>query len=316
MELFRYRARVGNFGDDLNEWIWDALLPGWRDISPDAVLVGVGTLINNALPRGRTKIVIGSGIGYGPLPDEDLKSECRFYSVRGPRSAAALGLPAEKGIVDPAVMLPLLPEFVEFSRSGPPVFVPHHCSVRRQDWATISQKAGVEFVSPEGDAHSIVRRLAAAPLVIAESMHAAIVADAFGTPWQGVAIARNFFPAKWTDWAESLGLGALEIPSLDPVSRGLALRMLGGRAVDGSHGSRDHAATPRAGQTHLRSIAREAMLTIERSRASSGLRQLASHAGRLSDRSRLARAQRAYAAVLAETREELGLTRGSAVLTV
>ena len=31
MQLFHWHAPRGNFGDDMNEWFWDDVPPGWRD---------------------------------------------------------------------------------------------------------------------------------------------------------------------------------------------------------------------------------------------------------------------------------------------
>lgn len=315
MELYYYQTEKGNFGDDLNRWLWDALLPGWRDVHPEKMLVGVGTLINNStLPRGMAKVVMGSGWGYGAVPDAQLMGECTFYAVRGPRSAAALGLPPERGVIDPAALLPLLPEFQGIRRAGPAIFIPHHESLHRQDWAAICRRAGVDFVSPETEARAMIRRLAAAPLVITESMHGAIIADAFGTPWQGVAIARKFFPAKWADWGDSVGL-TLDIPDLDPVSRGIAMRLMGGAPP--ATGSRE---TAPKGAAHapparkpgpkrwLRGLSRDAMIRIEALRSPGRLRAFARGPGTLSDRARLAAAQDRFKAVLEEAARDLGLT--------
>ena len=45
MKLHYYKAPQGNFGDGLNEWIWDRLIPGWRNWDEDATLLGVGTIL-------------------------------------------------------------------------------------------------------------------------------------------------------------------------------------------------------------------------------------------------------------------------------
>jgi succinoglycan biosynthesis protein ExoV len=119
MELFHFRAPGGNFGDDLNTWFWDDLLPSWREILPDHRLVGVGTLVNDLMPRGVPKVILGAGVGYGAgLPDARLMAESRVMALRGPRSAAALGLPAAVGIVDPAAMIPTFPRFGSLCRGG------------------------------------------------------------------------------------------------------------------------------------------------------------------------------------------------------
>ena len=45
MKLFYYRAKEGNFGDDLNGWLWEELAPGrWSD-EADTLFCGIGTII-------------------------------------------------------------------------------------------------------------------------------------------------------------------------------------------------------------------------------------------------------------------------------
>ncbi|MFN7224045.1 MAG: hypothetical protein ACK4MS_08500 [Paracoccaceae bacterium] len=304
MDLYCYDAPLGNFGDDLNFWFWDQMLPGWRDVWADEVLVGVGTLINDGLPRGRRKLVIGSGAGYGPIPAPDLMAECRFEAVRGPRSAAALGLPLEKGIVDPAVMLSDFPEFRDLPRSGRPIFVPHEASMHRNDWGRLCAAAGVDYVSPGDDAKAVIRRLATAPLVIAESMHAVIIADAFGTPWHAVSISHFFNGAKWLDWADSIDL-SLKIeplyPSLDRVAQMLPKRpsvvgpRRGASTVSATAAGPKPKGPMRGMDMPLRLRLRmeiEALLTPTR------LRKLAAMKGTLSDRVALARVKQRYQAVI------------------
>ena len=95
MQLFHWHAPRGNFGDDMNQWFWDDVLPGWRDWAAPGHLIGVGSLLTTglALPAG-VKIVAGAGAGYGqPPPMDPADWDIRF--VRGPRTAAALGLPAD-----------------------------------------------------------------------------------------------------------------------------------------------------------------------------------------------------------------------------
>lgn len=301
MELFHFRLASGNFGDDLNLWLWDEVFPSWREALPGHLLVGVGTLINNKLPRGVPKVVLGSGVGYGDLPDAALMAECRFVAVRGPRSAAALGLSSETGIVDPAVLIADLPAFRNTPKSGRPVFVPHHASVRRADWENLCRKAGVDYVSPEGDAREVIRKLAAAPLVIAESMHAVILADAFGTPWHAVSISHLFHAAKWQDWADSLAV-PLRIrpmyPVMDwiaqmlpkrPVSEGTTAPVAADTSAPASHGKAARRPLP---------LRRRLRIALEKYQTVARLRVLSRDAGQLSDRRRLAEAKARYRVAL------------------
>ncbi len=310
MDLYFYKSAHGNFGDDLNLWFWDTMLPGWRDVWPDLLLIGIGTLVHDRLPRGRRKLVIGSGAGYGDVPRADLLAECRFEAVRGPRSAQSLGLDPEKGIIDPAIMLSDFPEFRDLPRGGRAVFVPHEASMHRHDWATLCDRAGVEFVSPGGDARSVIHKLATAPLVIAESMHAAIIADAFGTPWHAVSISYKFNGAKWLDWADSLGLD-LTIrplyPLMDRIARTFprapSVETRGGAIVTEEDGAAPPPKAPvRNGPPPLRLRVR---LGAERWQAPATLRALVSRPGQLSDRDVLAAGKARYLAVIERIRAEM-----------
>lgn len=318
MDLFHYDIASGNFGDDLNLWLWDEILPGWKEAMPGHLLIGVGTLINNSLPRGVPKLVLGSGVGYGALPDAELMAECQFVAVRGPRSARALGLPTELGMVDPAVLIADLPAFQNIPKSKRPVFVPHHASVHRTDWTRLCDKAGVDYVSPEGEAKAVIAKIAAAPLVVAESMHAVILADAFGVPWVGVSISYTFNGSKWLDWGDSLGITP-NIQPLYPFVDALRARLpispkkLFSRtgkarasfpmeaALAGGSSARVHAGPM---PLHLK-----IRIALERPQTVARLRALSREPGQLSDRSRLAEAKARYRAALAATFGAAALSR-------
>lgn len=209
MKLFYCKLEAGNFGDDLNEWIWDHLLPGWREWDPEVTLVGVGTLINapNLLPyTDRRMVIMGSGVGYGhgTIPAVDPKWDVRC--LRGPRSAMLLGLPESIGITDPATMLSDLAVFGTGERSAKPIFVPHWESVSLVNWQEACRRCDMEFVDPRGDARHVIGKISRAPLVLAESMHAAIIADTFRVPWIPTRIGRSFLASKWRDFFMSSGI--------------------------------------------------------------------------------------------------------------
>ncbi len=204
MELHYFHYEGGNFGDDLNALYWDKFLPNWRDLLTDHTAYGIGTLINDGMPTGKPKLIMGSGVGYGYLPSVEAQSECEYVALRGPRSARALGLDESVGVADPAVLVGEMDQFRDLPKEGPPVFVPHASGVNDFNWKAICAQAGIEYLTPQGSVESVIRRLGTAPLVIAESMHAAIISDALGTPWHAFAMARKFYAFKWLDWADSL----------------------------------------------------------------------------------------------------------------
>lgn len=206
MTPFYWESAHGNFGDDLNLWLWDFLLPGLREVHPELLLVGVGTVLNKALlPQGVSKLVVGSGFGYGAPPDLD-DGEWDVRCVRGPLTAQKFGLDKKIGIIDPAVMVAEMPEFQNLPKTAEAIFVPHWESTVGGIWPIVCKAAGLAYVDPCGEARSVIRAIAQSQLVVAESMHAAILADAFRVPWVAVTTSRSINSFKWRDWAGSLDL--------------------------------------------------------------------------------------------------------------
>jgi hypothetical protein len=191
--------QFGNFGDDLNPWLWQRLLPGQLSASAENRLVGIGTLLNHELPEG-PKLIAGAGVGLGMLPTVDDSWDILF--VRGPKTADALGLPRELAITDPAY---LIRRFVQPARSRKGVvFMPHHLSALKADWRRVAEAAGLKYVDPTAPIPIVIEALRSATQVVTCSMHGAIVADALRTPWVRVKPYAHLNDFKWSDWAESV----------------------------------------------------------------------------------------------------------------
>ncbi|WHA42771.1 polysaccharide pyruvyl transferase family protein [Agrobacterium larrymoorei] len=207
MKPYHWESHHGNFGDDLNLWLWDFLLPGLRDVHPDVLLVGVGTVLNDVLfPPGQRKLIIGSGYGYGAVPNTSNKDLWDIRCVRGEMTAAKLGLPAEMGIVDPAVMVTEMPEFQSLRKIHKKTFVPHWESAEFGIWENVCEPAGLTYLDPRGEAKSVIKQIAQSEFIVAESMHGAILADAFRVPWVAVSTSTSINNFKWSDWAGSVGV--------------------------------------------------------------------------------------------------------------
>jgi succinoglycan biosynthesis protein ExoV len=198
----------GNFGDELNRWLWPELLgDATGDARDDVLFIGIGTILDRHLPPARVTIVFGTGVGYTSAP-HDLSphsARWRIYGVRGPMTARALKLDRHFAMTDPAILLATFREFSGLDRRGT-LFIPHWKSVRYGNWEAVCKKLGIEFVHPCKDSRAVVRRIASAEKVIAESMHAAIIADAFRVPWVPVALSREVSPFKWVDWTSSVNV--------------------------------------------------------------------------------------------------------------
>lgn len=202
MKLTYYHDERGNFGDDLNPWLWNRLLPGFLDERDDILLLVIGTILNQAVPAAPIKIVFGSGVGYGTLPLID--DRWHFYAVRGPLTAERLGLPASTSVTDSAVLVSSV--YRKRPRRRGIAFMPHHLSVPRFDWASLCRRLDIRFLDPAMPVEWLLREIARSELVLAEAMHAAIVADALRVPWVAVKLHDHINEFKWQDWCASVEL--------------------------------------------------------------------------------------------------------------
>lgn len=206
LKLFYYKSAVGNFGDDLNEWLWSRFIPqGWSDDSK-VLFSGIGTIIGNPMPPADRVVIFSSGVGYSPVPIDFHGPRFDVRAVRGPLSAKILGLDNSKVVADGALLLSQLPEFAplpEAQRSGV-LFVPHYEALENPVWKDIAIASGVELLDPRSESRMVVSKIRAAKLVIADSMHAAIVADTMRVPWVPVATSYASNTFKWLDWSMAL----------------------------------------------------------------------------------------------------------------
>lgn len=213
MKLFYYQRPGGNFGDDLNPWLWDRLIPGILDEDERWRFVGLGTLLNHKLPPEGRFVVLGTGAGLGEVPRVD--ERWVIYGVRGPRTAAAMGLDPALALTDPAMAL--YDHFTDRpSRRRGVGFMPHHATLMDWDWREAAEALGLVFIDPCAPIHDTMRTIAGLDRLVTEAMHGAIVADALRVPWVGVRIDPYFYQPKWDDWAGSLALD-LRLHRIEPL---------------------------------------------------------------------------------------------------
>jgi succinoglycan biosynthesis protein ExoV len=219
MKLFYCHIPGGNFGDELNTFLWPRLLPDAFDgtvrFEPksrerfpqakpdDSLFVGIGTLIRSDLPSGATKHIFGSGFGYGEVPRMDAK--WNLHCVRGPLTAEALGLDPEKAITDPAILVRLLPRGTArkiYSHS----FIPHWEMAVSGDWERVCRLVGVHYIDPRWPPARVLRDIHKTRTLVTEALHGAIVADALRVPWIAVSSLHTILKFKWEDWCRSVGV--------------------------------------------------------------------------------------------------------------
>lgn len=216
---------VNNFGDLLGPLIVRSMLDQRRLTDPGSRrrLLTVGSILHMA----RTGDVVWGSGWNGDLNPRDRRFEMvDLRAVRGPMTADLLarrGGDAPRVFGDPALLLPLLlpdlgsPPGV---RSGA-LFIPN---IRDRGNGVVPD--GVRLLSPTGDPFAIVRAITASSFVIASSLHAVIVADAFGV--EARLVRTEIDPFKYAD--HYLGTGRPDFRMADSVSH--ALRLGGEPSID------------------------------------------------------------------------------------
>lgn len=203
MRLYYFESQSGNFGDDLNPWLWNQLIPELLDVQDDTLFVGIGTLLNHRIPTGFKKVVFGSGAGYGdrPLIDDSWNFQC----VRGPLTAKALGLDPSLAVTDSAALVSTLP-LPKPSRDSGIAFMPHVSSAINADWEQICKIVDIRYIDPRWNVDRILQEISCTEILVTEAMHGAIIADTLRVPWVPVVCYDYILEFKWLDWSASLGL--------------------------------------------------------------------------------------------------------------
>jgi succinoglycan biosynthesis protein ExoV len=222
MQLVYYRKQVPNFGDDLNASLWKGLAPVLFDDDAETGFVGIGTIIGMPCGGLRRLHVFSSGIG-NDLPERWRDKQVEYWCVRGPVSARMLDLPADRAITDGAILTPLVEGFPKAATgTGGTLVIPHFQTLDHPGWPEVAKLTGYELLDPRGDPGSVIARIAAAKLVLTESLHGAILADVYGIPWIAFATSKNFGVTKWVDWTHSLGL-EFDLTMIPPPNPGPVL---------------------------------------------------------------------------------------------
>jgi succinoglycan biosynthesis protein ExoV len=191
-----------NFGDALNPYIFNTLLPGLFNNDSEIDFFGIGSIIGfDFLQKAKKKIIFSSGFAYGTKPNIDASYD--IVCVRGPLTARALHIDPSLAIADGAVLLkyfdfPEQPKAYDFS------FVPHWESELKFEWRSLCENMGIHYISPMQSHQEVIQEILKSKVVLAEAMHAAIVADALRVPWIPVRAYPSINEFKWQDWALSV----------------------------------------------------------------------------------------------------------------
>jgi succinoglycan biosynthesis protein ExoV len=210
MKLYycKYPKGRQNFGDALNPWLWEQLLPGILDDDPSSVFVGIGTLINDALPRrtpkAKLRALFSTGVGYEksiPIIDDSYQ----IYCLRGPISAQMLGVSADLAVTDGALLLRKLIDESPIPKRYKFSYMPHY-NFAGDGWQEVCRKLDFGYISPAWAIEDILTIIRQTEVLVCEAMHGAIVADALRVPWISVKTHPSILALKWQDYCASMKL--------------------------------------------------------------------------------------------------------------
>lgn len=234
MKLYYHIDPLGNFGDDLNAWLWPKIFPNIIDgvvgHEPSSrknldeavdLVVGIGTLLNDRLPRRNKKWILGSGVGYGEPAKVD--STWNIVCVRGPLTAKALCIEEHFGIIDPAI---LAPDYFCSSRSiyhGEIALMPHCGSIRNHDWSIEAHAADIQIIDPGASVERVMSQISGLKFLITEALHGAIIAEAMRVPWLPVISNPGVLDLKWIDWCTTIDreYSPVRLPAIWPAKDAL-----------------------------------------------------------------------------------------------
>ena len=204
MILYRWQGVSSNFGDELNTVLWPRLLPDFFDENPAVRFLGIGSVLDQRHASPAMKIVAGAG--YGGYEGKPVLDESWIiHWVRGPRTAATLGLPTALALGDPAVLVP--GALGLRAAVGDDIgFMPHFESAARGAWRQAADMAGITLIDPRDPPMAIMQAIGRCKLLLSEALHGVIVADALRVPWVAIRPLARVHRAKWWDWADMMGV--------------------------------------------------------------------------------------------------------------
>ncbi len=228
MKLFYYKAKKGNFGDDLNTLVWPQLIGDLLNKKHNnIIIIGMGTILDDRLPKDKKKIILGSGVRLACKPPV-VDSTWDIRALRGPLSAMALNVSKNYAVTDPGI---LVKKFFK-SSSGNRDRISFMCHFRtplKGAWEFIAKELDFNIINPTSSVKECINIISRSKLVITESLHGAIVADALRVPWIRVKMhvqhkeTNSVNDFKWMDWMASMDIkpNSYTLPRFWPETRGL-----------------------------------------------------------------------------------------------
>ncbi|MDE2222749.1 MAG: polysaccharide pyruvyl transferase family protein [Candidatus Omnitrophica bacterium] len=207
MKLIYYQPpnNISNFGDNLNPWLWNKLLPNAFNEDVSTNFLGIGTILHEGFNVSGKKVVFSSGCGYFNPPVID--KSWHIFCVRGPLTARTLQISREKAVTDGACLISTIIKSSS-NKAYKFSYFPHfeQAVLGGNSWRQICDLLGMQYIDPRSDTNEVLNALNNTECLITEALHGAVVADALRVPWIRVKSNDQVLEFKWEDWCESLNL--------------------------------------------------------------------------------------------------------------
>jgi len=161
-------------------------------------------------------LVYGSGYQYGEI--SSLPNDSRVFCVRGKLTAKAFGIDERLACGDPAILLPdILPRNTDSIRGNTARIYGWSYGLKKEDVPVRMKARLISYYrrisnprfsqiftarAPEG-VEEWIKYLWSFERIQTDSLHAAIVADAYGIPWKPLTRRWHY---KWNDHFSMLGI--------------------------------------------------------------------------------------------------------------
>lgn len=207
MNIIYFKSDIGNFGDDLNPWLWEQLLGNEDDYDVALDFIGIGSILDNRIDSANRKVVFGSGIRDFNFNVNDISNlDLRF--VRGPISSK---ITQSKYITDAAYALRQLPK-KNYDKKYNIAIVPYFRHYNQFNWKLFQKLTGIYVIDPTQHVEKVIQEINQSHNILAAAMHGAILADIYRVPWMRVKFSKHGYESaltselKWNDWFGSIAL--------------------------------------------------------------------------------------------------------------
>ncbi|MGU3493196.1 glycosyltransferase [Xanthobacteraceae bacterium A53D] len=228
--FWRDDAEVQNFGDFLTPYLMEKLFLRTPRLPGDIRIIGScleDGFVDQAearrreaqAPRGAALTAWGTGVREPGSLSAERRKNVDLLAVRGPLSVRELGLPDDFPIGDPGLLVPALYRPLEDPRvTGHALCVPHFHDTRGDD-ELIAVTGATRILRPNipkdlREIEVFIDTLTSADFVLCGSLHAAILAAAYGRPfayWESGCVD---LPFKWQDFSASVGIDCIFCPDV------------------------------------------------------------------------------------------------------